>query len=98
MGKLIPVTLMYESDAVSVREALLTLKNRQKFVAVADYLRLAGVRPTYEDEKVGWTELNDISIKQVDTYEFLLDLPEPRPFPEVNLDATTKATIKDLFK
>jgi hypothetical protein len=77
VGKLIVVTLTSEADAKAVRQALLDVQQKYTWVTLADYMEFVGRPSTFADEKVGWTELKDIPIKQVSEDEFLLDLPEP---------------------
>jgi hypothetical protein len=72
------VTLTSEADAEAVREALLKLLEQYEVVTRADYFELVGLSSTFEDAKVGWTELTDIQIKTIGENEFLLDLPEPK--------------------
>lgn len=78
MTRLIAVTLASLEDAEAVREELIKLLNEYEVVSVADYLNLVRVDSSFSDEKMGWTELNNIQIKQVGENEFMLDLPDPK--------------------
>lgn len=76
MIELSEVILGSEAQAEVVRQALLELLNRHNFVSVADYLELVGLSGSYSDQKLGWTELNNVPINPVDG-GFSLDLPTP---------------------
>lgn len=78
MGKIIAVTFTNEGDAKEVLAVMLKLQKQYGLTTRGDFLSLTGAPSTFEDEKVGWTDLTeDTPIKQVGEDEFLLDLPEP---------------------
>jgi len=79
MIELSEIVLGSENDAAAVLEALRELKKRYKFVFVADYLELVGLSTSLADQRWGWTELNEVPIKQVED-GFLLELPAPTPY------------------
>lgn len=71
------IVLPSKADAETVRDTLLKLLNRYEFVTVGDYLNLVGIVSSFSDERIGWTELNDIQIKPLKG-GFVLILPEPK--------------------
>jgi hypothetical protein len=77
MSILKAIVIPAEHEAREVLENLRKLLDLYKQVTMGDYLELVGVASSYSDEKIGWTELNDISIKS-DPEGFVLDLPEPK--------------------
>ena len=98
MSSVIAITLTSREDAEAVRDALLKLSEKYDYVSMGDYLELVGASSTFADDKVGWTDLKDIEIKQVGKDEFLLDLPEPKPLENRKAeDIRQYATREDLI-
>lgn len=75
------IVIATEEEANEVLKTLLKLHKRYGFATMGDYLELVGLPFTYADEKIGWTELNDIPIKTVEG-GFALELPETKSLPQ----------------
>lgn len=72
------VVMVSESFAFNVLVAMKQLLDHYEVVSLADFRELAGVTSSFTDQSVGWTELENISIKE-ENGGFVLDLPEPKP-------------------
>jgi hypothetical protein len=70
------ITLATRTEAEEVLNRMDQLIEKYETVSVADLYELLGVTSSYTDEKWGWVDLRDASIRRVrDGY--LLDLPKP---------------------
>jgi len=65
------------SEAEEVLTYMLSLMEEYKIVTVADFNDLIGQTSTFQDNKLGWTDLKNATIKRVYT-GYLFDLPDPQ--------------------
>lgn len=69
------VILVQRAEAESVVEALIDLVDKYNFASVADLWDLLGQPSTYVDNSWGWTNLSNITIKQI-REGYLIEFPE----------------------
>lgn len=65
------------SEAEEVLTHMLSLMEEYEIVTVADFNDLIGQTSTFQDNKLGWTDLKNATIKRVYT-GYLFDLPDPQ--------------------
>lgn len=71
------IVLQSQEDAAQVLKAMNDLLNMYEQVTFADFLELAGLSSTFQDNKIGWVNLINIQIKPVKD-GYILDLPAPK--------------------
>lgn len=65
-------------EADEVIDNMFDLVNRYEVVSVKDLYNLLGETPSYTDNKWGWTDLTDVTLRRVrDGYLLILPRPEP---------------------
>lgn len=70
------VILSTREEAEKVLEAMNDVVAQYNCVSVSDFKAFIGLQPNYMDNKVGWTSVQDVKIKQVrDGY--ILQFPQP---------------------
>lgn len=73
MPKIDEIVLQSEEDAHNVLDAMKKLLDQYEQVTFADMLELCGIASTYADNRVGWTRLINIKIKEAKG-GYILDL------------------------
>lgn len=72
------VILATREEAEKVLEGMNEIVAQYHCVSVSDFKALIGLQPSHMDEKVGWTSVQDVEIKQVrDGY--VMQFPKPEP-------------------
>jgi hypothetical protein len=68
------IILASKDDAERVVESMKEVLKRYSLVSRGDLLCMVGFPMTYEDEKIGWTNLDNVAIRQVKD-GYVIDLP-----------------------
>lgn len=71
------VVLQSQADAEAVLAAMKDILDKYEQVTLADMLELCGLSSTYADNKVGWVNLINIQVKNINS-GYILDLPAPK--------------------
>lgn len=69
-----------QEEANKVVEKMNEIIERYSVVTVNDLKELLGIDSTFEDNKVGWTDMTDVKVRQI-REGWLLELPYPEEIP-----------------